>query len=47
MLAWDGKELRGRSQAHAKSQETFMCSPAVMTVSTLQHRRLLFHSLGP
>ena len=47
VLTWDGKELRGRSQAHGKSQETVVCSPAIMTVSTLQHRRLLFRSPGP
>lgn len=47
VLAWDGKELRGRSQAHGKSPETVMCSPAIMTVSTLQHRCLLFCHSGP
>lgn len=47
VLAWDGKELRVRSQVHGKSQETVMHSPAIMTVSTLQHRCLLFCRPGP
>lgn len=52
MLAWDGKELRGMSQVLGKSQESVVHSPAIMTVSTLQHKCLStnvhsFHSSGP
>jgi len=44
-VGWQGAE--GRSQAHRKSQQTVLCSPAVTDVSTLQHRHSLFCRPGP